>query len=290
MDATCPCCGTDWLLDDPSTYMGLDVRVDHARGDAYVTFAACCDAQLQAVQLWGYADAYGRQLVDVVREITGYDVLQVTDDGDGAVVCRLDLHDPTQVTAARDRHGHSKAASPTGWQSEVFDLVDRHHRHHDPPQGWKFGVAVHNGPVRVGVAVVGRPVSRELQAQLPDLLEVTRVCTWGHPALRRNAASKLYAAAAQVARSLGYDRLVTYTLHGVESGGSLVASGWVCTGVTDTRAGGHSWRCDARPHASTSAPTGTKMRWERGLSKAARRAVAARQVQLPDPTPTGAAA
>jgi len=277
---TCPCCGTDWDL-ELTTHWGLDVHVQAGRGDCYVVFMPCCEDQQAAVERWGYDEAYGRRLMDVVAEITGRDVLSVLPDGDGAVVCRLAVVNPTQVAAQADELGRRKATSPRGWQSEVFNLVDQHHRHHDAPQGWKAGVAVHNGAVRVGVAVLSRPVSRVLQAQHPRMLEVTRVCTWGHPALRYNASSKLYAECAATAKAMGYDRLVTYTLHGQESGASLVAAGWVPTGLTDTREGGHNWRCAARPHASDSAPTGTKVRWERGLSKAARRAVDRRRVALP---------
>lgn len=278
---TCPCCGEDWDM-EISTHWGLDVRVQAERGDCYVTCMPCCEAQQAQVERWGYDEAYGRRLVDVVAEITGREVLEVTEAGDGAVVCRLQLVNPTQVAEQADELGRRKASSPRGWQSEVFAHVDKHHRHHDAPQGWKAGVAVHNGAVRVGVAVLSRPVSRVLQAQYPRMLEVTRVCTWGHPALRYNASSKLYAECGRQAKAMGYDRLVTYTLHGEESGDSLVAAGWVPTGLTDLREGGHSWRCDARPNASESAPTGTKVRWERGLSKSARRAVAQRQVQLPE--------
>ncbi|HVV73327.1 MAG TPA: XF1762 family protein, partial [Verrucomicrobiae bacterium] len=43
---------------------------------------------------------------------------------------------------------------------EACAFVLLHHRHHIPSVGWKFGVAVNDGAEIVGVAMVGRPVSR----------------------------------------------------------------------------------------------------------------------------------
>lgn len=59
-------------------------------------------------------------------------------------------------------------------QQEAFRFISAHHRHHDEPQGWLFGVAVNDGERIVGVAVVGRPVARMLQNGFTA--EVTRVC------------------------------------------------------------------------------------------------------------------
>jgi hypothetical protein len=56
------------------------------------------------------------------------------------------------------------------------------------------------------VAIVGRPVARHLDDGWTR--EVTRLCTDSTP----NACSKLYGAAWQAAKSLGYIRLITYTL------------------------------------------------------------------------------
>jgi len=59
------------------------------------------------------------------------------------------------------------------------------HRHHDAPQGGKFALAAwHHGQL-VGVAIVGRPVSRMLDNGLTA--EVIRVATNG----TRNACSFL---------------------------------------------------------------------------------------------------
>jgi hypothetical protein len=78
------------------------------------------------------------------------------------------------------------------------------HRHHKPPQGWKFGIAVNNGEKVVGVVMVGRPVSRHRDDGWT--LEITRLCTDG----TKNAASMLLGAARKAASALGYKRLITY--------------------------------------------------------------------------------
>ena len=134
--------------------------------------------------------------------------------------------------------------------SEACEFIERHHRHHLPPQGWKFGVAVSQCGDVVGVATVGRPVSRHLDDGWT--LEVTRVATDG----TKNACSKLYGACWRAAKALGYKRLITYTLPG-ESGSSLRGAGWTCLG----EAGGGSWSCDSRPRVDKH-PTQIKMKWE----------------------------
>lgn len=61
--------------------------------------------------------------------------------------------------------------------AEANAFVERNHRHHGPVTGHKFSVAVANmgtGEV-VGVAIVGRPVSRHLDDGWT--LEVNRCCT-----------------------------------------------------------------------------------------------------------------
>jgi hypothetical protein len=266
----CDACGEDFH--GTHHHYGVDVRTGH--GVAYVMYAACCEAMQYIVESDGYEAAYGRSLIDVVAEITGCEVLDVVADGDGSVVCRLRIVDPT-IPGKRDDLGRAACTSPKGWQAQVFADVADHHRHHEQPQGYKFGVAVYNGRVRVGVAVVGRPVSQKLQAAQPLALEVTRVVTFGERPLRMNASSKLYAAAADRAKSLGYTRMLTYTLADEESGASLVASGWVPTAITR----GGSWDKPSRRRESK-APEGRKVRWERGLDKHSRREIEARRIVL----------
>ena len=129
-------------------------------------------------------------------------------------------------------------------------FVDKHHRHHKPPRGWKFGVSVVSDQTVVGVAMVGRPVARMLDNG--TTLEVLRCCTDG----TKNVASMLYGACWRAAQALGYQRLITYTLS-EEHGTSLLASGW--KKVADTAGG--SWSRESRKRDDNH-PIGPKQLWE----------------------------
>jgi hypothetical protein len=50
-------------------------------------------------------------------------------------------------------------------QKEAQAFIARHHRHNQPPHGWRFGLGIANGFDLVGVAWVGTPVSRVLCAR-----------------------------------------------------------------------------------------------------------------------------
>ena len=134
---------------------------------------------------------------------------------------------------------------------EASAFVDRFHRHHKAPQGCKFCIGLNNGVEVVGVVIVGRPVSRRLDDGYTA--EVTRLCVLDGV---RNGCSKLYAAAWRSARSMGYRKLVTYTLP-EEGGRSLVASGFRLIG----EAGGGNWNKPNRPRVDTNLQQ-LKLRWE----------------------------
>jgi hypothetical protein len=110
--------------------------------------------------------------------------------------------------------------------AEANAFVSEHHRHHPAVQGHKFSIGAALGEAIVGVAIVGRPVSRHRDDGLT--LEVTRLCTDG----TKNACSFLYGAAARAAFALGYKRIGTYILAS-EKGSSLKAAGWRLIGETD---------------------------------------------------------
>lgn len=133
---------------------------------------------------------------------------------------------------------------------EACEFVRLHHRHHEPPRGWKFGIAVNDGANVCGVVMVGRPVARRMQDGYT--LEVTRLCTDD----TKNAASMLYSAAWRAARAMGYRRLVTFTLID-EPGTSLKAAGWKIVGQTD----GRSWNVPSRPRVDKH-PLGPRNLWE----------------------------
>ena len=134
---------------------------------------------------------------------------------------------------------------------EAREFIIKHHRHHKPPVGHKFSLAVAQGGKIKGVCIVGRPVARHIDAAWT--LEVTRLCTDG----TKNACSKLYSAAWRVTKNLGYKRLITYILN-TEGGVSLKAAGWRLVG----QAGGGSWNCVSRPRVDKH-PTQIKLKFER---------------------------
>lgn len=92
---------------------------------------------------------------------------------------------------------------------EANAFVEQNHRHHGATVGHKFSIGLSDGEKIVGVAIVGRPVSRHLDDGWT--LEVNRLCTDG----TRNACSMLYAAAWRAARAMGYKR-VSETLRWID--------------------------------------------------------------------------
>lgn len=133
---------------------------------------------------------------------------------------------------------------------EANAFVRRHHRHSQPVQGAKFAIGVSVYGEIVGVAIVGRPVSRMLNDGWTA--EVTRLCTDG----TRNACSMLYAASWRAARAMGYRRMGTY-IKKDEDGTSLKAAGWRLIG----ECGGGNWNKPGRPRVDTDDQQ-KKLRWE----------------------------
>lgn len=115
-------------------------------------------------------------------------------------------------------------------------FVAEHHRHHKPVRGHKFSLGCAVDGQLIGVAIVGRPISRYLDNG--HTLEANRLCTDG----TRNACSFLYGAAWRAALALGYRKIVTYILAS-ENGASLRAAGWACAGP----AGGLRWTGARKP-------------------------------------------
>jgi hypothetical protein len=148
---------------------------------------------------------------------------------------------------------------------EANELVSRWHRHHKPAVGHRFsiGVATGDGEV-VGAAIIGRPVARLTDYR--SVLEVTRLVTNGH----KNACSILYAAAARVAREMGYEKIQTFVLD-TETGTSLVAAGWQLEGLTSAS---HTW--NNRDGRRDDQPKTPKRRYSKVLNTRA-----AKKVQTP---------
>ena len=133
-------------------------------------------------------------------------------------------------------------------------FVAEHHRHHKPVVGHKFSIGCALDGRLVGVAIVGRPVSRHLDNGLT--LEVNRLCTTGE----KNACSMLYAAAARAAKAMGYQKIITYTLD-TEPGASLRAAGWKCIG----QAGGLRWTGRRKPSVDLY-PAQMKVRYQQEVT------------------------
>lgn len=136
---------------------------------------------------------------------------------------------------------------------EANAFVERLHRHHKPIYRDKYRLGVENEDKIVGVVQVGRPVNRNLDDG--KTLEIVRLCTDG----TKNACSFLYSKACRIAKIMGYERMITYTLES-EPGNSLLASGFVLDGITK----GGSWNCPSRPRTQK-APTEPKKRWIKRL-------------------------
>ena len=131
------------------------------------------------------------------------------------------------------------------------DWIAKTHRHlRRPITGWLFGVEILRDGKRVGVAAAGRPSARLLQDGVT--CEIVRV------AIRdgeKNGCSYAYGALRRAAASLGYQRVVTYTLAS-ERGISLRAAGFIDEGI----AGGGEADRPSRRRRNVEQP-GMKRRW-----------------------------
>ena len=105
-------------------------------------------------------------------------------------------------------------------QDKAREFINQHHRHLKAPRGSIFQIALEIDNKIIGVIMCGRPVAPKLNDGYT--IEVNRNCIAGD---YKGACSKLYAAAWRTAKSLGYKRIITYTLP-KEGGASLRGAGW----------------------------------------------------------------
>lgn len=117
--------------------------------------------------------------------------------------------------------------------SMAASFVNLHHRHNKAPQGHKFSLGLFVDFRLVGVAIVGRPVSRRLDNG--GICEITRVCVLEGI---RNGCSKLYAYCCRFAKKIGYKKVITY-IRVSEFGASLKASGF---SLEAENVGGLEWK------------------------------------------------
>jgi hypothetical protein len=129
--------------------------------------------------------------------------------------------------------------------------INRVHRHLRAPVGDVIRVALETEHCEiVGVGMAGRPTARRLDDG--RTIEITRIAVLeGYP----NACSMLYGALRRASLSLGWRRLVTYTLP-EEGGASLRASGWRLDGLTN----GGEWDRPSRSRGAA-ARADVKSRW-----------------------------
>lgn len=133
---------------------------------------------------------------------------------------------------------------------EAKDYIKKYHRHNIPPVGGKFAISCFDGDKMCGVAICGRPTARKIDNG--TTLEIYRNCTDG----TYNACSKLYGACCRIAKNMGYQKVITYTLES-ENGASLKASNFNYCG----QAGGIAWTGERRRDYYIS-PEEMKNRWE----------------------------
>ena len=100
-------------------------------------------------------------------------------------------------------------------------FIQLHHRHSLPlkPINVKYIIGLEEDEELVGVSIIGRCVNRHMDSE--DTLEIRRLATNGI----KNGCSFLLARSAELAFSLGYNRIITYTLD-KESGSSLKGCGF----------------------------------------------------------------
>jgi hypothetical protein len=137
---------------------------------------------------------------------------------------------------------------------QANELINQWHRHHKPALWHRFSVGACDGSELVGAAIIGRPVARKTDQY--NVAEVTRLVTNGH----KNACSFLYAAAARIAREMGFVKIQTFILKD-ETGKSLEAAGWSFEALTDSKP--HKWH--SREGRRNDQPGEQKQRWSKIL-------------------------
>ena len=139
---------------------------------------------------------------------------------------------------------------------EAQKFVKSWHRHCDCTSGHKFSVGLEEDGRLIGVVTAGQPIARANDDGYT--LEITRCCVLEG---KRNANSRLYAAALRVARAMGFRRAITYSLP-EESGTSLRAVGFRPDGMT--KANPNGWNMPGRPRKRPERyPNGPKIRWSK---------------------------
>jgi hypothetical protein len=141
--------------------------------------------------------------------------------------------------------------------SDANEFVDNFHRHNKPVRGAKFAIGASYNDQLVGVAIIGRPISRHMDDGFTA--EAVRVCT--NDTSPNNTNSFLYGRCWRIWQQMGGRRMITYTLQS-ESGSSLKAAGYKIIGETSTDKNHKGWT--TRPGREWQPVTGqAKFKWEK---------------------------
>jgi len=130
------------------------------------------------------------------------------------------------------------------------EYLKEYHRHSAPVVGGRFAVQAELDGKTIGVGIAGRPVARHLDNGLTA--EILRVCTDGTP----NANSFIYGKIKRILQSMGYKKIITYTLTS-ESGASLRAINAKIEKTTKAE----EWSRKNRPRQAQPIYTQKKYRW-----------------------------
>jgi len=140
---------------------------------------------------------------------------------------------------------------------EANDFVTKYHRHNKKTVGHKFSIgAIHQDDL-VGVAIIGRPVSRHLDEKFT--VEVLRVCVKDDSP--RNTCSFLYGRCWRIWQAMGGKKILTYTL-AIESGSSMKAVGWEKVHTTKPVKIGKGWTNRGNGRVWQPVNSQLKFRWE----------------------------
>ena len=138
---------------------------------------------------------------------------------------------------------------------DANEFVTNFHRHNKAVRGAKYAIGASYNDQLVGVAIVGRPISRRLDDGFTA--EVVRACT--HDDAPKNTNSFLYGRCWRIWQQMGGRTMITYTLQS-ESGSSLKAAGFKIIGETKTEKNHKGWT--TRPGREWQPVTGqAKFKW-----------------------------
>ena len=141
---------------------------------------------------------------------------------------------------------------------EANEFVTTHHRHNKKTAGHKWSTGLMYQDELVGVAIVGRAISRHMDEKYT--VEILRLCI-KDPA-PKNACSFLYSKVCRIWQTMGGKKIITYTLD-EESGASMRAVGWKKAGTTKPVKEGKGWTNRGKGRVWQPVNSKLKYRWEK---------------------------